>query len=183
MRVRMGLVSLALAVALFALAACGAKSSPSPTPTGAATSDHSGLDVGQKAPLFTAKLVSGQPVTLESLRGKIVLLNFWATWCGPCRGEMPFLQALADKYDKKDFAVLAVNFLEQPDTIAKFTNQFNLKFDVVLDPKGEINRLYGVNHYPVTFIVGRDGTILAQQSGPFSPPETLETALKKWIAG
>jgi peroxiredoxin len=155
------------------LAACGSgQSGPA-----------AGLDVGQTAPTFQAQLVIGQPISLESQRGKIVLLNFWATWCGPCREEMSYFQTLAQKYGEKDLKVLAINFQEKPDTITRFTDKLGLKLDVALDPKGEINRLYGVNQYPVSYVVGRDGKILARQFGPFSPPEALDNALKKWIAG
>jgi len=178
MRAKPVLIALMLTIGL---AACGANGEV-PTPTGSAVSGSNGLDVGQQAPSFSAQLVNGQQVNLESLRGKVVLVNFWATWCGPCRNEMPFFQSLSDKYDKKDFQVLAVNFLEKQDTILDFTKKLNLKFDVALDPKGEINKQYGVLQYPVSYVIGRDGKILARQAGPFSP-ETLESALKKWIAG
>jgi peroxiredoxin len=161
------------------LAACGSASAPTQPTAG----PDSGLDVGQTAPAFQSQLVGGQPISLESQRGKIVLLNFWATWCGPCREEMSYFQTLAQKYGEKDFKVLAINFQEKPNTISAFTDKLGLKLDVVLDLKGEINRLYGVNQYPVSFVVGRDGKILARQFGPFNPPEALDNALKKWIAG
>ncbi len=172
---------LPLILSLILLAACGSNTAntTSTTPTGAVT----GLDIGNQAPNFTTQLISGQNVSLESLKGRIVLINFWATWCGPCRAEMPFFQRLADNYDKKDFQVLAIDFLEQPATITKFTDQLGLKFDVGLDQKGEINRAYNVLSYPTSYVIGRDGKILARQSGPFIPPEKLETALKQWIAG
>ncbi len=172
-----------LILALVLLAACG---TDQPTPAGPAngTPDAAvGLDVGQKAPDFSVELVSGQTVTLQSLRGKVLLINFWATWCTPCRLEMPFFQQLADRYDKKDFQVLAINYLESSSQITKFTQQLGLKFDIGLDPKGAINRRYGVNQYPISYVIGRDGTILARQAGPFSPPASLETSLKNWIAG
>ena len=169
-------------VTLILLAACGSNPVNNAAPT-TPIGDVIGLDVGNKAPNFTTQLVSGQTVTLESLKGRIVLINFWATWCGPCRAEMPFFQRLADSYDKKDFQVLAIDFLENPEQISKFTSQFGLKFDIGLDQKGEINRTYNVLSYPTSYVIGRDGKVLARQSGPFTPPEKLETALKKWIAG
>ncbi len=167
-----------LFVGLLLVVSCGTNppSASSGSPDGAI-----GLDVGQKAPDFTVQLVSGQTVTLQSLRGRIVLINFWATWCTPCRQEMPFFQQLADRYGKKDFQVLAINYQEQSNVITRFTQQIGLKFDIGLDLKGAINRLYGVNQYPVSYVIGRDGTILARQAGPFQPPASLETSLKKWI--
>ncbi len=142
-----------------------------------------GLDVGQVAPDFTVQLVTGQTVSLQSLRGRVVLLNFWATWCAPCRKEMPYFQRLASSYDSKDFRVLAINFQEQADAITRFASQFGLQFDMGLDLNGALNRLYGVNQYPVSYVIGRDGTILARQLGQFDPPESLAAALKNWIAG
>ncbi|MCC7448827.1 MAG: TlpA family protein disulfide reductase, partial [Anaerolineae bacterium] len=88
---------------------------------------------------------------------------------------------LADSYDKRDFQVLAIDFLEGPEPISKFTSQLGLKFDIGLDQKGAINRAYNVLSYPTSYIIGRDGKILARQSGPFTP-DKLETALKQWIA-
>lgn len=166
------------------LSACGAKGSGSPTPETNANSGDTGLEVGQSAPSFSVQIVgSQQTASLESLRGKVIVLNFWATWCGPCREEMPFFQKLTERYDAKDLQVLAINFREKDDTINKFTSEHGIKFPIGLDLKGEINRLYGVAQYPVTYVIGRDGKILARQYGPFVPPESLETALKKWIAG
>jgi peroxiredoxin len=170
------------------LVGCGT-GSPAPTsqPDTVATATQAGeevaVEVGKFAPDFTAKLTNGQTMSLKDLRGKVVLINFWATWCTPCRREMPSFQGLADRLDKKDFQVLAINFQETPDQISKFTEPLALKFDVALDQDGKINRLYGVNQYPVSYVIGRDGKILAQQYGPFSSEEVLEQALKKWIAG
>jgi len=178
--IRQPLILAILSLVLFA--ACGsntANNAASVMPAG----DVIGLDVGNKAPNFTTQLISGQTVTLESLKGRVVLVNFWATWCGPCRAEMPFFQRLADSYDKKDFQVLAIDFLESPEQISKFTSQLGLKFDIGLDQKGAINRTYNVLSYPTSYIIGRDGKVLARQSGPFTPPEKLETALKQWMAG
>ncbi len=165
------------------LSACGSSSGGSTAVSTGGSASDAGVDVGQQAPAFQTQLVSGQPISLESLRGKIVLLNFWATWCGPCREEMSFFQSLADKYGQKDFAILGVDFQEKPATITDFTQQHGIRYDIGLDLKGEISRLYGVNQYPVSFVIGRDGKILARQYGPFSPPEALDTALKQWIAG
>ena len=170
------------------LAGCGT-ASPAPTNQPGATttptqaSEDIAVEVGKVAPDFTAKLTTGQTMSLKDLRGKVILVNFWATWCTPCRREMPSFQGLADRLDKKDFQVLAVNFQETADQVAKFTEPLGLKFDVALDPDGKINRLYGINQYPVSYVIGRDGKSLAQQYGPFASEDALEQALKKWIAG
>ena len=180
MRVRLTCIWIGLALIV---AACGAGSGSVTLPAGGTPGATTGLDVGQIAPDFTVQLVTGQTVSLESLRGRVILLNFWATWCAPCRKEMPYFQQLANSYDKIDFLVLAINFQEQADAISKFASQLGLQFDIGLDPKGAVNRLYAVNQYPVSYVIGRDGTILARQLGQFDPPESLAAALKKWIAG
>ncbi|MFN8419660.1 MAG: cytochrome c biogenesis protein CcdA [Anaerolineae bacterium] len=140
-----------------------------------------GLSTGQLAPDFTVKLVTGDQVSLSSLRGRVVLLNFWATWCAPCIKEMPDFQKLADGYSPDQFVVLAVNYREDSDTISKFATKNNLTFDLALDLKGEISRQFQVSSYPVSYVIGRDGVILGVQIGAFKP-NGLDT-LKGWIEG
>jgi peroxiredoxin len=180
------IVSTVLILAGCSSSATAPTSQPAAGGNGASTADASaetGLEPGQVAPDFSAKLVSGQTVSLKELRGRVVLINFWATWCAPCRHEMPDFQKIADRYDKKDFTVLAVNFQESPETIKKFTTNMGLKFDVALDQNGAINHLYGVNQYPVSYVIGRDGKVLVRQYGAFSSIESLQQSLQKWIAG
>jgi thiol-disulfide isomerase/thioredoxin len=133
-----------------------------------------------QAPEFSLRDFNGSPVSLSAFRGSLVLLNFWATWCGPCRAEMPSFQALADKYGSQGFEVLAVNFAEQPDAVRAFVQQIGLKYRVGLDPSGAINRQYHVSGYPTSYVIGRDGAILDRWSGPVNMDQ-FEKALQGWL--
>ena len=124
-----------------------------------------GLEVGAMAPDFTAVTDSGEPISLSSLRGNVVLLNFWATWCGPCRIEMPHIQAVFERAGDQNFVVLAVNNAESGEAVTRFREAMNLTFPIALDERAEIQRQYGVLSYPSTFLIDRDGTIVARHLG------------------
>ena len=116
---------------------------------------------GFLAPDFSLETLEGKSVTLSDLRGKVVLLNFWATWCPPCRAEMPaFQQAYAD-YKDEGFVVLAVNATAQDsaEEVAKFIDEYGLSFPIVLDRTGEVNQLYLVQSLPTSFFIDKDGVI------------------------
>jgi peroxiredoxin len=115
--------------------------------------------VGGPAPDFTLQDLGGNDVTLSSFRGQVVLINFWATWCEPCRVEMPALQRRYDALKDQGFVVLAVNLDEPITEVSAFANAYGLTFPVLLDPGEEVNSLYRVMGYPTTFIVDREATI------------------------
>lgn len=131
-----------LASALF-LSACSALAGPQPV-------------VGSPAPDFALPALDGEQVRLSDLRGQRVLLNFWATWCGPCRQEMPAIQA---RYNHGDFAVLAVDFGETRQQVQNFVNEIGVDLPVVLDADGSVQELYRVRGYPTTFFIDTKGVI------------------------
>jgi cytochrome c biogenesis protein CcmG, thiol:disulfide interchange protein DsbE len=113
------------------------------------------------APDFTLQTLDGQTVKLSDLRGKAVLINFWASWCPPCKAEMPAIQHIYDDYRNQGLVVLAVNATNQ-DTFANaqaFLTENNLTFPVPLDVNGEITRLYKINSFPTTFFIAPNGII------------------------
>jgi thiol-disulfide isomerase/thioredoxin len=112
---------------------------------------------GKALPALDAVDLSGRAWTLSALRGRAVLLNFWASWCEPCRAEMPTLQQLADFYGEDRLAVLALNFKEAPGTAARFAARTGLKLPVLLDPAGEVARRWEVKVFPTTVLIGADG--------------------------
>ena len=116
---------------------------------------------GFLAPTFTLETLEGKSVTLSDLRGKMVLLNFWATWCPPCRAEMPAFQEAYADYVEKDFVIIAVNATAQdsPEAVAEFIAEFGLSFPIMLDRTGEVNRLYQVQSLPTSFFIDKDGVI------------------------
>ncbi|MDB5875540.1 MAG: TlpA family protein disulfide reductase [Ramlibacter sp.] len=111
----------------------------------------------QPLPALDAVDLSGRNWSLPALHGRGVVLNFWASWCEPCRAEMPTLQQLADFYGEEQVTVLALNFKESPATAARFARQTGMKLPVLLDPGGEIARRWQVKVFPTTVLVGADG--------------------------
>jgi cytochrome c biogenesis protein CcdA/peroxiredoxin len=127
-----------------------------------------GTDIGLLAPNFETTTEAGETVTLADLRGQVVLLNFWATWCGPCRVEMPEFERAYTERVGEGFTVVAVNFEESAEDVGGFREEYVLSFPLALDEQGTINRLYGVTSYPSTFLIDRDGVIRARYFGPLT---------------
>ena len=152
---------------------------------GAVAADDGGAKVGKLAPDFTLKDVNGKSYTLSQLRGKVVLVNFWATWCPPCRGEMPSMERLNALFAGKDFVLLAINAEEDgKDNVVDFLKENPHTFPVLLDSETEIQRLYGVYQFPETFIVRPDGVIADRVIGAidWESPQVI-SFLKFLIAG
>lgn len=112
---------------------------------------------GQALPALDALDLEGNRWQLEALRGRAVVLNFWASWCEPCRQEMPTLQQLVDVYGSDKLAVLAQNFKESPATATRFARNAAMTVPVLLDPDGAIARRWAVKVFPTTVGIGRDG--------------------------
>jgi len=110
--------------------------------------------------------LNGNTIVLSGLKGKIVFLNFWATWCPPCREEMPSMQKLHTRFKDKDFAMLAVSLNEPASVVKKFFKDYNLTFTALLDSDGELMTPYGIRGIPTTYIIDRDGTIIGKAFGP-----------------
>jgi thiol-disulfide isomerase/thioredoxin len=121
------------------------------------------LQAGDIPPDFTLLLPDGRYITLSDLKGRPVLLNFWATWCPPCRAEMPELLQAARDYP--DLAMLAVNVRESPESVSQFAEQFRMDVPVVLDPQGEISDRYNVSGLPTSIFIDADGAITAVRPG------------------
>ncbi len=114
---------------------------------------------GGKTPALTLVSVSGESQTLAAYKGKVVLVNFWATWCEPCVAEMPSLQGLRDRSNASGLEVLGVNLGEATARVAPFVQKLGIRFPILLDRDGEAKRDWKVGGVPVTFVVDRQGVI------------------------
>lgn len=115
--------------------------------------------VGKKAAEFTLPDVSGGEVALQSFRGKVVLLNFWATWCGPCREELPELQRVQEKFRKRGLAVVAVTVDNELENVRSFLKKYDLKLQALWDQRKKVVEAYGVEKMPSSFLIDRNGVI------------------------
>jgi peroxiredoxin len=121
--------------------------------------------VGAPAPEFTLKTVDGQSVSLADYRGQVVLLNFWATWCGPCKLEMPAFDRAQQTVGPQGFQVLAVNFDEPQSDVQAFQEELELTFPLLLDPGAVVQRLYRVLGYPTSYWIDSQGQVAAVHVG------------------
>jgi cytochrome c biogenesis protein CcmG/thiol:disulfide interchange protein DsbE len=125
---------------------------------------------GFLAPDFTLTTLEGETVTLSVLRGRAVLINFWATWCPPCRTELPTIQSAYDRYADQGLVVLAVDMAEPPQVVAAFAQKFALRFPILLDHDGEVAAQYQIRALPTSFFVDREGVIRSMFIGPMNGP-------------
>ena len=125
----------------------------------------SGLEVGQPAPPLALPDTAGKPVNLDDFRGKVVYVDFWASWCGPCRHSFPWMNEMHDKYGPQGFAVLGVNLDEEASDAAGFLAKVPARFPIVYDKTGQTPTAYGVKGMPTSVLVGRDGKVLFQHIG------------------
>jgi len=150
------LVGGALAVVLSGVAAAER------TPAAAllAPVDLRGYPPGTTPPAFSGRTLDGS-LSLMDIRGRVALLNFWASWCAECRHEMPVLQRLHEDFGPRGLAVVGINAREEAATLRRYATDLRLTFPLVLDRDGTINNQYGVVGLPTTFLLGRDGRAVA----------------------
>jgi peroxiredoxin len=118
----------------------------------------SGL-TGQPAPDFALKSSNGENLRLSEYRGDVVMVNFWATWCGPCRQEMPLLDEMFSKYERVGFSLLGVNIDENSSKAMNMVSELGVSFPVLFDTRKEVSKLYEVDAMPVTVLIDREGTV------------------------
>lgn len=157
------LVGLALVAVLLGILASGFGNDPRAVP--------SVLD-SQPAPTFVLSDLDGQTWELARLRGKPVVLNFWSTWCGPCKAEHPLLQQAARMYPDVQF--LGVVYADEPEACRRYLAQAGTTYDHLIDPDGRIAIEYGVAGVPETFFIDRDGVIVHKHTGPLSRQAAID---------
>ena len=126
---------------------------------------------GDSAPLFALKTLAGVRDSLRAYRGRPVLVNFWASWCKPCRAEMSWIVAAYAKHQAAGLAVLAVNLTDQEVSakeVRKFVDEFQMSFPVLLDERGKVRRHYGLRGIPTSVFIDADGVVRAVNPGPLT---------------
>jgi cytochrome c biogenesis protein CcmG/thiol:disulfide interchange protein DsbE len=162
----------ALVAALALLAAgCGSVS------TGPTTRSSPG-----QAPAFTLKGLDGRQHSLSDYRGKVVMINFWATWCIPCRAEMPDIEHEYRAHRDQGLVVLGIDPKEGQDVVSRFVQDIGVSYTILLDPKGEVYDRYGVSALPQTLIVDRGGAVVKERTGQASRAQ-MEQELSAALAG
>ncbi len=121
--------------------------------------------MGESAPDFTLVDLEGNQVSLSDFRGETVFINFWATWCPPCRAEMPEIEAVYQEYKDRDVVVIGVDILEPEDTVRQFVEKGGYSWVFVMDSTGEVSRNYAIGAIPTSIFVDRDGIIRAVNIG------------------
>ena len=141
-------------------------------------------DVGDPMPAYSAKYLDGKPFDLASEKGKVVLLNVWATWCGPCRFETPELQALQNQYAAKGLKVIGVSVDEgETQAVKTFVAEEKINYAIAVDPDGRIANLVQTTVLPTSLLIDRGGKILWRQIGAIMPNDAkLKSVLEKAVA-
>ena len=141
---------------------------------GACAAAHAAVEtvVGKPAPAFNLPVFGAESrhIALESLRGKVVLLDFWASWCGPCRQSFPLYEKLRVEMPEEDFTLLAVNLDEMNDGPAAFLYDHPVGYTSLADPTGDVARKFGLIGMPTSFVIDRDGVVRSRHTG-FKPPD------------
>jgi thiol-disulfide isomerase/thioredoxin len=131
----------------------------------------SGIEVGQPAPNFKLQDLYGREVSLDQYRGRVVLLDFWATWCGPCRMSMPLLERLQKEFPST-LILLAINLQDTKDEVKDFVYKMGLKSQILLDEDGTVGQTYGAGTIPLEVLIDKEGIVRFAQNG-FDPGSTI----------
>jgi len=137
--------------------------------------------VGEAAPNFELQNLDGQLISLSNLRGKPVLVNFWATWCQPCVSEMPHLQEIDNEWSDKGLVVLAINWGESASQAEQFLQDHNFSLQVLIDTKKVVASKYGIRAIPTTFFIDKDGIVQNKVIGAFPSKAAIESRLDEIV--
>jgi peroxiredoxin len=142
------------------------------------------INVGDQLPTFTVKALAGSDLSSADLKGKVALINFWATWCGPCKAEMPLMQKeIYEKIKDKNFAMAAISRGEETEVVKKFIDINKYTFPIYLDKETTTYKLFASKYIPRNFVIGKDGKV-KWESGVFKPEEfeKMITVIKRELA-
>ncbi|HYC49839.1 MAG TPA: TlpA disulfide reductase family protein [Gemmatimonadaceae bacterium] len=136
--------------------------------------DSSSVEIGKQAPAYSAQSLAGDSVSLAAARGKVVLLNVWATWCHPCRDEIPELQRLHEQYRARGLELIGVSVdaAGNDESIRAFAQEFRMTYPIWRDPDDHISTRFLIYGVPATFLVDRDGVLRWRRMGPIAAGDT-----------
>ncbi len=170
-----------LLATVIVLAACGRPETPARAPekrasARTATKASEGVDVGTPIPPYSAKWLDGTPFDLSSQKGNVVLLNLWATWCGPCRFEIPELMRLHDKYARRGFKVIGVSVDEGGAADVKtFLEEQKISYPIVIDPDGKLATILQTTVLPTSILLDKSGNVIWKHYGIVDTSDPLMT--------
>ena len=139
---------------------------PAPVPSRTQVQPRVGLDVGDRAPDFELFDLQGRAIRLSDLRGQVVMLNFWAVWCGFCRIEFPVMQTAYERHQNDGFVVLAIDIQETQEAVQAFAEDVGMTFPVLLDSRGQVASAYRIRGLPTSLFIDAEGVIQAVRMGP-----------------
>ena len=135
-------------------------------------------------PWSHAAAIDAEAFSLDAYRGQVVYLDFWASWCGPCKASFPWMQSMHHQYANREFQIVAVNVDTQRQAATEFLREQGVSFDVVFDPDGQIASQYGLLGMPSSFLIGRDGRVLLSHKGfKTSDQPILEDQIRAALSG
>ena len=140
-----------------------------------------GPNVGKPAPDFQLENLEGQFVSLSGFLGQPVLINFWATWCPPCRAEMPYLQQVYEEWSDKGLVMLAIDIQESASIVRQFMESNNLSLPVLLDSQADAAQKYNITNIPTTFFIDKGGIIQQKVIGGFPSKAVIEEELRQIV--
>jgi peroxiredoxin len=148
--------------------------------TGANQVRSEGVKEGSQAPDFVLEALDGEQVSLEEFSGQVVLMNFWATWCPPCKAEIPDIEAAYQLHQEDGLVVLGINVEESRETVEPFVEEFNITYPVLLDEARQVFKAYRVSGLPMSVIVDREGVIRVRHTGTMTAAQ-LERYLEQLL--
>lgn len=138
------------------------------------TNDDSPVQIGELAPNFTLENLEGELVSLSDYRGKGVFINFWATWCEPCKREMPYMEAQYKAMQDKGIEILAINISESNVAVNSFKNRLGLTFPILLDRDRSVTNRYGIIPIPSSFFIDKNGIVVSRVDGEMNEQQIKE---------
>lgn len=138
------------------------------------------IEVGVRAPEVRLDDISGEEVTLSDMRGQVVLLNFWALWCEPCKAELPDFQAALERYRPGGFTVVAIDLGDRPEEVKSFIDEKGYSFLTLVDPKLTLRKSYDTRILPLSLLIDRKGVVRYQRVMPFEPGSSRRKSRRCW---